>query len=89
MIQTEKIILFLSVFLAGNVLAQKPREIQVDNAPPYWEHPATIITLIVIPLIMIIFGIVWYRRRQRKIREIKDRLDKDQKEKRKVTIEPS
>ncbi|MEX1001576.1 MAG: hypothetical protein WDZ35_05625 [Crocinitomicaceae bacterium] len=77
--QIEKIILFLACLYPPFLYGQRPREIQVDNEPPLWESPATVLVLIVIPLIMIIFGIIWYQKRKKKIHSVKEEIKAQEK----------
>jgi LPXTG-motif cell wall-anchored protein len=48
------------------VMAQRPREIVIDNDPVDWSDRASQVVLIGIPLVLLIFGIFYFRKRQQR-----------------------
>ncbi len=47
-------------------MAQRPREVQIDNEPPDWSNPWTIGFIVVVPVLLIIGGIYIRNRRRKK-----------------------
>lgn len=62
-------VLFIFLLYLGQLYAQKPREIQVDNEPVNW-NTANIIVLIVIPTLMLIIGLIARKRYLKKKNEL-------------------
>ena len=62
--RSKTLFIFILLFSEKLAPAQIAQHVQVDNAPVNWSDPVRTGTLITIPLVLLILGLIWKAKRK-------------------------
>ncbi|MBN4072595.1 hypothetical protein JYT74_01015 [Crocinitomix catalasitica] len=65
----KRTIILLFILLPISLIGQIPEHIHVDNDEPDWTNPINIVVLIVVPIFLVVFSMIWRARLRAKAAE--------------------